>query len=300
MTPVITIGIPFFNAKGTLHDCLRSVFAQTFTQWELLLVDDGSTDGSLEIAQSVNDRRAHVISDGTNRGLVYRLNQMIDRSQAPYFARMDADDLMHPERLTRQLDYLRQHPEVEIIGSAAYVIDREGQPYGIRGDRPASLTASIQAGFIHPTVMATTGWFRRHRYDAEFVRAEDLALWRRADSGTKCARLREPLLFYREPLEFQPAKYRVSCQSIRKLARRYPPSGGWASSVSMIAGTYVKEAAHLALDRVGLVSALVRRRNRNCEDFEIDRAHQILRQIGQVGIPGAQLNGVSAAGLMEW
>jgi hypothetical protein len=206
---------------------------------------------------------------------------------------MDADDLMHPERLARQLDYLRRHPEVDVIGSSAYVIDREGRPYGIRGDRPAGLaTAGVRSGFIHPTVVARTEWFRRHPYDADFVRAEDLELWRRADPQTVCIRLLEPLLFYREPLEFQPAKYRASCRTVRKIARRYSSVNGCSSTLAVLAGTYAKEALHLALSRLGLVSALIRRRNRDCKEFELHRADQALQQIGRVSVPAEQTIGV--------
>jgi glycosyltransferase involved in cell wall biosynthesis len=298
LKPSVTIGIPFFNAAATLRECIRSVFAQSFTDWELLLVDDGSTDDSVAIARSVHDARVQVFSDGANRGLVYRLNQMISLARAPYFARMDADDLMHPERLARQLDYLRSHPEVDIIGSAVYVIDREGRPYGIRGDRPASLiTAGIRAGFIHPTVVATTDWFRCHLYDPEYVRAEDLELWHRADPETVCARLPEPLLFYREPLEFHSAKYRASCRTVRKIARRYPlGKGGRSSALAIVAGTYAKEALHLALDRLGLVDVLIRRRNRSCDEPELHRAAEALQQIARVAIPAGQTAAISAGG----
>jgi glycosyltransferase involved in cell wall biosynthesis len=289
MRPTITVGIPFFNSATTLFDTIRSVFAQSFTDWELLLVDDGSTDNSLKVARSIDDPRVRVISDGINRGLVHRLNQMIALARAPYFARMDADDLMHPERLARQLDYLRSQPEIDIIGSAVYVIDRQGRPYGIRGDRPANIaTASIRAGFIHPSVMARTEWFRKHPYDADFVRAEDLELWRRAGVNTGCARLMEPMLFYREPLEFQPAKYRISCRTVRKIARRYAPDSGHIATIAAIVGTYAKEALHLTLARAGLASTLIRRRNRKCAEFELHRASQTLQQIRRVEVPRRQ------------
>ena len=72
----VTIGIPFYNARRTLADSVRSVFAQTHADWELLLVDDGSTDGSLDIARSITEARVRSVSDGVHRGLVYRLNQI--------------------------------------------------------------------------------------------------------------------------------------------------------------------------------------------------------------------------------
>ena len=136
------------------------------------------------------------------------------------------------------MDYLFGYPELDVIGSAAYVIDAAGRPYGIRGDRPASLAAAgVRSGFIHPTVVAKTEWFRRHLYDAEYLRAEDMELWHRADPETVCARLLDPLLFYREPLEFHPAKYRASCRTIRKIIRRYPSGTGHSSTLAAVAGT---------------------------------------------------------------
>ena len=114
----VTIGIPFYNAKHTLADAIRSVFAQTFQDWELILADDGSTDGSAEIARMVDDPRVTVISDGMNRGLPYRLNKITELARADYIARMDADDLMHPERLTLQVQYLDANPAVDVVSTA--------------------------------------------------------------------------------------------------------------------------------------------------------------------------------------
>src|SRR4030066_138114 len=97
--PLVTVGIPFFNNQDTLPDAIRSIFAQSFQDWELLLLDDGSTDGSLQIAQSIDDPRVRVISDGCNRKLPARLNQIIDLARGQYIARMDADDLCGITRL---------------------------------------------------------------------------------------------------------------------------------------------------------------------------------------------------------
>src|ERR1044072_1769559 len=102
MPALVTIGIPVCNGRATVADAIRSVFAQSFRQWRLLLVDDGSTDGSLELMRRVGDSRVAVIADGVHRGLVFRLNQMVAMTETPYFARMDCDDMMHPERLQRQ------------------------------------------------------------------------------------------------------------------------------------------------------------------------------------------------------
>jgi len=91
------------------------------------------------------------------------------------------------------------------------------------------------------------------------------------------ARLLDPLLFYRDPLELHAAKYRQSCRTARKVARRYRRSS--------VAGVYARESAHLTLSRLGLASALIRRRNRDCSDSELRSAAQALNQIAQITIP---------------
>ena len=103
----VTIGIPFLNARRTLADAVRSVFAQTHGDWELLLVDDGSTDGSSDVVRQLLDPRVRLLADGVTLGLCARLNQIAAAARGAYLARMDADDLMHPERIARQLEHLR-------------------------------------------------------------------------------------------------------------------------------------------------------------------------------------------------
>ena len=103
MCTLVTIGIPFYNASQFLEYAIKSVINQTYTNWELILVDDGSTDDSLSIARSFNDQRIKILSDGVNKGLVSRLNEIILNSRGSYIARMDADDIMHFERIEKQI-----------------------------------------------------------------------------------------------------------------------------------------------------------------------------------------------------
>ena len=106
---MISIGIPIYNASNYLEDAIKSVLAQSFTDFELILIDDGSTDNSLEIAKSFTDSRIKVISDGENRKLPYRLNQIIQLAKHGYIARMDADDLMDCDRLKIQFEVKTQN-----------------------------------------------------------------------------------------------------------------------------------------------------------------------------------------------
>ncbi len=210
MTPQISVGISFKNPGNYFNLALQSIFAQTFTDWELILIDDGSSDDSLMVAKSLKDSRVRVHSDGESRGLNIRLNQLVQLAKAPYFLRMDADDVMHPQRLEQQYQALLQHDENTVIGAAAYSIDADSQVVGLR-----PICAQQKSGFaarhsfIHPTVAASTEWFRRHPYSENFVfqRSQDAELWCRTTNYTKFINLPEPLLYYRESGTFSFKNY---------------------------------------------------------------------------------------------
>ena len=132
----VTIGIPFLNARRSLAAAVRSVFAQTHPDWELLLVDDGSSDGSLDVVRCLDDPRVRLVRDGSHRGLCARLNQIAAMARGAYLARMDADDVMHPERIERQLALLGADPGVDLVDTATFTVDDDLTPLGVRGDRP--------------------------------------------------------------------------------------------------------------------------------------------------------------------
>ncbi len=201
----VTIGLPFFNAEHGLADAIRSVFAQTHTDWELILVNDGSTDHSLEIAQSVKDERVRVISDGFNTRLAARLNQIADLAQSDIIARMDADDLMSPERIERQLAILSSEKDIQLVSTGLVSIDENDTPVGIRShfDDTAlreHLLKKKGAGIVHASVMGRREWFLLNRYDPSVPIAQDYDLWLRAsiESEIPIRVLREPLYYVRE------------------------------------------------------------------------------------------------------
>ena len=124
---IISIGIPFYNAEKYLEDAIFSVLAQTYEFWELILIDDGSSDNSLVIANmyAKKDSRIRVISDGMNKKLPYRLNQLIQESTGDFIARMDADDIMHPERLEKQLRFLETNKRYDLVSTGLVSIDND-------------------------------------------------------------------------------------------------------------------------------------------------------------------------------
>lgn len=214
-TPVVSIGLPVFNSEKTLATAIRSILNQTYRDWEFLIVDDGSTDSSLQIAQGFHDARIRVIPGGQRRGIAARLNQLIEASRGKYFARMDGDDLAFPVRIERQVAYLEAHPEIDLLGAAVIVFRNDGS---VAGRLPvkqshAAICARPWSGFYlpHPTWMGRRAWFARHGYDESASGAEDQHLLFRTYQTSRFACLPEILLGYRED----------SRSLKRMLARRY-------------------------------------------------------------------------------
>jgi glycosyltransferase involved in cell wall biosynthesis len=288
---LVTIAIPFLNGSLTIRGAIQSVFAQTCDRWELLLVDDGSTDDSLLLARSVQDPRVRVISDGVNRGLVYRLNQATDLAQGELFARMDADDLMHPERLAMQVAYLQGHPEIDLVGSSVYTIDLAGTPVGFRVPH-----GILGGGLVHPTVTGRTAWFRSHPYDASYPRSEDTELWFRTQRNGKVTVLPEPLLFYREVGCFSLRKYWRSWVSGRRILRRYGPAyRGYCWTCFQLAVSWGKCALYAASCLTGTEDLLVRRRSRCLSGEERQTATHLIAAILATPVPALRSGGFVAA-----
>ena len=209
-TPLVTIGIPCYNAAKFIEIAVHSVLNQTFSNFELIITDDGSTDRTLEILRQIKDPRLKLIVDKENHGISYRLNQQIDMAQGKYFVRMDADDIMFPDRVEKQILFLESHPDVDVVGTSAIIIGDDNEILGIRNStfnfsKPISFENSTV--FIHPTVAGKTDWFRRYHYKDEFKGCEDCNLWIRSYAESKFHILEEPLYFYREPLIFKLPTY---------------------------------------------------------------------------------------------
>jgi glycosyltransferase involved in cell wall biosynthesis len=135
------------------------------------LIDDGSTDNSLSIAKKyLKDNRIKVLSDGLNKGLAYRLNELIDMCETKYLARMDADDIMHTDRIKIQLEILEKNPDIDVLGTNAYSIDENDNIRGVRY-RINNECCAVDS-FIHPSVIAKTEWYKQNRYDEKAKRMQ--------------------------------------------------------------------------------------------------------------------------------
>lgn len=186
---LVSIGMPVRNSRATLPFAVGSICWQTYPHWELILIDDGSDDGTAELARrcAEADGRVRVFADGARRGIAYRLNQAIALSRGALFARMDGDDVAYPERLERQVGYLLRHPEVDLVGAGAVVFGDGGGALGKRvgPERHEAICARPDAGVpvMQPTFLGRVEFFRRYGYTVESVADGDRALFDRAFPG---------------------------------------------------------------------------------------------------------------------
>lgn len=222
-SPFVTIGIPVYNGSRFVELAIKSVLNQTYTNFELIITDDGSTDNTLEIISSFKDARIKIISDGQNRGISYRLNQQIDLARGKYFARMDADDIMFPDRIERQVRYLVSHPEVDVIGGSAIVIDENNKILGKRGNKEESqITHQLLfkgSSFIHPTVFGKTTFFGRFKYDSSYNGVEDINLWYTMCNNGNLIILPNHFIFYRDPLKYKLDSFLFRSSQFQKFIR---------------------------------------------------------------------------------
>ena len=201
--PLVTVAMPVYNAGNHLRLAIASIVQQTFTDWELLVMDDGSSDGALNLlAQELDDPRIKVLQDGLNLGIAIRLNQAIDQARGRYFARMDADDISFPERFAKQVAALQKDTALSLVATRTITVDEFNRvsgsfPYAISH---ADICARPWLGFHfpHPTWMGKTEWFRTHRYTvpAPYL-CEDQELLLRSHRNSRFATVDEVLFAYR-------------------------------------------------------------------------------------------------------
>jgi glycosyltransferase involved in cell wall biosynthesis len=288
MNPRVSVVIPFYNAEHTLLDAVRSVFAQTYVDWELVLVDDGSTDASLEIAKRISDPRVQVVSDGVNRGLIYRLNQMVGLTRGDYIARMDADDLMHPRRLEAQVQAFAGDAGLDVVATGIVVMNGSFRAVGTRDLQELDmrpLSVLMRGGIVHPSIMARREWFDRFPYREGYVRAEDRELFLRSLPATKFGKLLEPLNFYMESGVQSAAKLLASYRTERRTIREYGPGYvGHMATIWLLLRSWGKSLVVRLLAFGGQLERLVHRRYQN--DSSLAGYQAVIDRIRCTPLPG--------------
>jgi len=199
--PVISVIMPVFNAEPYLRAAIQSVLAQTFRDFELIIIDDASADGSLKIARSIRDERIVILENAENLGAAKTKNRALEIARGEYIAFLDADDIAMPERFAEQIDFSLRNPAVDIIGSQIGMIDEVGATTGI-SRWPCAPDDICGALLFENCVAQSSVMLRRallsvERFRTEFEPAEDYDLWTRLSPGARFANLGYPLVKYR-------------------------------------------------------------------------------------------------------
>lgn len=285
----VTVGISYYNPGRFLRPAIQSVFAQSLQDWQLVLVNDGSTDDSPAFVRSISDSRVLSLDDGCQRGLPARLNQIAAVADSPFLARMDADDIMHPMRLERQLAFMQENSDVDVVGSYAYSIDVNNRPIGLLGDRPmprSPYEVFVRGCFVHPSVLGRTAWFRSYLYSELYPRAEDAELWARTVDSSTFRCIPEPLLFYRDIGVSQLKKYLATSAQIRTMVGSGQMSGiSRAQRSRVIARSRVHDLAYVMANGLGLERWLVQHRAVSLKPRELQVAAAALEAVFSTAIP---------------
>lgn len=210
--PLISVIMPAYNAAAYLNQALDSILAQTYSNFELIVLNDGSTDQTDKVIESYTDTRIQYINNQSNVGIVATLNKGLSAANGEYIARMDADDISTPVRFERQINFLENHPTTGVLGSAIRIIDRRGK-YQRSGFFPTEDTLirwvlMFANPIAHPSVI-----IRRELLQScngyRDVPAEDIDLWERMSHITTLSNLPEPLLSLRRYSSTRTAKYLI-------------------------------------------------------------------------------------------
>lgn len=287
----ISIAIPFYNAEKYLAGAIRSVFAQTYQEWELILIDDGSTDNSLKIAQSVDDPRVRVISDGINKKLAERLNEITNLANYDYIARMDADDLMSPMRLEIQFNILKDDPEVDVVSTGMFSISNYNKLLGYRGSDFDNISFEQlirkERGILHASLLARKSWYVRNKYNPSIPTGQDVDLWLRSSKNQdlKIKSISNPLYLYREEINV----------SLKKMLRAYKVEREHYSKYIddklykyyFLINSLLKSFIICFMDKLGLLKLLLKRRNNSKISTEcLNEYSKILLVINNTKVPG--------------
>lgn len=269
----VTIAIPFYNAEPYLKLAITSVLNQSFQDFELILIDDGSTDNSLEIARRFENDKVIVLSDSKNKGLPTRLNEIVDLANGDYIARMDADDFISKDRLQKQYDFLEKNTDVDIVSTGVCSIDNNNKVIAYRLPRKVkSLNFNIHDGIngatdiAHATIMARKSWCCRNRYNESARLMEDYQLWIEAiaNKDLNVGFINEPLYFYREESSINYKKLIKAYRNQKLLiAEDFLDQISSKAYYSFVLKINIKIFITMLFNKVGLLNTLLIIRNRN-------------------------------------
>lgn len=204
--PLVSVLIPCYNADKHVEQAIRSIMTQTYQNLEIIAINDCSTDKTREILIHLaeTDNRIKVVDNEKNLRLIATLNKGIDLCRGEYIARMDADDISFPDRIEKEVCFLENNKDIDIVSSLFYAFSSDNpkkKSLHYNPTYPEELQAYMlfKSGVCHPASMMRKRIFTELglRFESEYLHVEDYALWSKAIYKTKIANIPEPLLLYR-------------------------------------------------------------------------------------------------------
>ena len=283
MPPTLSIGLPCFNPGRFLLEAVQSILTQSFEDWELIVVDDGSDDGSIGFLKALADERIRIFSDGLHRGLAARLNEIVAISRGKYVARMDADDLCHPQRFEMQIQFLKEHPDIDGVGCALISFDRAYCAVGVR-TFPADMASIVRdpltgIRIAHATFCARREWFESHPYNERNIGCEDWELWQSSYRNSHFSNLGRPLYFYREFDSFSLSKYLKSKLAMTRLQWGSRRQFGFRRTVLTCAINLAASAVYLLAGAFGFTNRMIASRSQAMGE---DTRQEFMRALEQI------------------
>lgn len=215
--PLVTVLMPVYNGEAHIRESIDSILHQTWKDFELLIINDGSVDATDTIINTYKDKRIVYLSHHQNRGLVTILNEGLALAKGEYVARMDHDDIALPLRLEKQVDFLQKHPEIDLVGSNFLNISLNACSELPTENDAIQIYQLERPAFSHPSVMLRKSSLSKHRlqYNKESLHAEDYRLWIDMSlKGLKLANLKDVLINYRIHNEQISSKYNLDQEKI--------------------------------------------------------------------------------------
>lgn len=198
----VSVILPSYNRADWLEIAIKSILEQTFSDFELIIIDDASTDHSADVIRSFSDSRIKPVFKTQNEGYPTALQEAIQLAQGEFIARMDSDDISRPTRLEKQVNFLRDHKNVMVVGAHAQKFNAHSQDLGLIAypedhDELMLQLLTRDTCMVHPVVMFRASVFEDFNYDLTKIPTEDYDLWARIGLKHKLANIQETLLDYR-------------------------------------------------------------------------------------------------------
>ncbi len=290
-TPRVTIGIPLVREPlNQIELAVRSVYAQTFPDWELVFFADGSPPEHIDFLRQIDDPRVRIVVNETSQGIASSLNRLADIAHGDYIAILAADDMWTPDRLDTQLGRLESPDAPDVLAAQMVIISDDDTIEGAQ--KPARIPATPR-GWVegtpisHATAIARTEWFRDHPYDETLIRAQDRAFWITAHEGSVIEILHEPVYYYRVPRPASYRKYAWSSRFARRVIWRYGRTICSTPTVlDIYARSMVKQAVTAVVALFGGSERLYRRRIDAMAEGDKETHRKNLKLIRSTAVPG--------------